>query len=181
MQLHLLAIHHFLGVDHVLDELRIGGLRRVVAQRHLGFLGLVLVGTLGLEQVTVIVDRNYSLSIGLLDGQHQDIVQAGSKALATGRIANDESLTVESAQCFGTMVETIGATGHERHHHAPSHEQSGRVLVLFQSFADVPQQGILREQRLYLSAPLPQLLAHLILGTGRFGLATPYQLDVAQA
>ena len=58
------------------------------------------------------------------------------------------------------MIETIGTACHERHQQSSAHEQRCRILVPFESLADILQQRKVWEQRLYLLTPLVKLGVH---------------------
>ena len=68
VQLHGLAIHLLHGIHHILNKLRVRGSCRMDAYHHLRLLGLLLVGTLRLHQLTIGVDGLLAHLVGLHDG-----------------------------------------------------------------------------------------------------------------
>ena len=90
VQVHLLAVHLFHGVHHVLYELGVGGTCRMHPDYHLGLLGLLLVSPLGAHLLTIGVDGVTPCLVGLYDGRCQQFEQTGCKAFTRGRVADDQ-------------------------------------------------------------------------------------------
>ena len=82
MELHLHAVDLLHGIHHILNELGIGGSCRMDANHHLGFLGFLLVGPLGLHLLAIGIDSLLADLVSCCDWCHQQLIQTGSETLS---------------------------------------------------------------------------------------------------
>ena len=165
VQVHFLTIYVFHRIHHVLNKLGVRRSCRMHPDHHLWLLGLFLVSPFGAHLFTIGVDGIAPHLVGSDYRCCKQLKEPGCKRLSTGRVANDQSRTVQPAQLLWSMVESVGASGHQRHLKGTSHKQRCWILIPFQALADVTEHRKVVKQRFYLCAPHFQLRLHLTLVT----------------
>ncbi len=98
VQLHIRAIHILHSVYHVLDKLGVRCSRGVNTHHYLRLLGFLFVGALGFHLLSIAINGVLTCFIGCHDGSCQELVQAGSKTLTTGRIADNQCRCIQASQ-----------------------------------------------------------------------------------
>ena len=163
MQLHRLAVHLLNGIYHILNKLRIRGSRWVNANNHLWLLRFLFIGALRPHLLTIGINSIFANLISRHNRRSQKLKQSRRKRLSRCRIANDQCRVIQTTQFLRAMIEAIRAPRHQRHQQTTTHKQRRRILVTFQSLADVFQQREFIRQRLNLSTPLPKPAAHIVI------------------
>ena len=153
MQLHLLAVHHLLRVQHVLYQLAVARSGRVYADDALRPVLALLVGGPLLRVLLVAVQCGESRLVSRLHGRHQDVADVIGHRLVRGRMSDDEQRAVEPALPLRTVVEPVGTPRHQRHQRPASREHRRRILAPLQPCAHVRQQREVVKHRLNLRAP----------------------------
>ena len=157
VELHQMSVDFLYTIHHVLDKLRIRGSGGMHADDNLRFLRLLLVGPLGAHLLSIGIDSLFAYLISSHDRCSKQLKEPGGKRLSAGGIANDKGRVIEPAQFFRTMIEPIGAAGHQCHHQSSRHEHRRWILVTLQPLADVLQQREVLHQALNLLAPVIKL------------------------
>ena len=90
MQLHLLAVHDFLRIDHVLNQLTVRSSGWVNTDHALRLFLTLFVGGLLLHVSLIAVQRSLTSLIGLLYGRYEHIADVASHRLVRGWITYDK-------------------------------------------------------------------------------------------